>query len=263
MDPLDKTTEPSPVKASPLYSLVIPAYQEEVIIDSSLTRVHQYLVSENLLGTTEVVVVAADGGDNTGLIAKRHSENFPHFQLIEPGDKVGKGRDVRIGMLAASGDYVVFTDADLATPIHYVAQAFERLETQSDVVIGTRDLKTIHTGFRSLLSRATNILTRAIVLPGISDTQCGFKGFTREAAHTVFPQTTINGWSFDIEALALARKYGCSISEITIEGWDDPKLDAGFVGENPIKAALKSLGELFTICYRLRTGKYKGQATTN
>lgn len=243
--------------AEPLYSLVIPAYQEEVIIDLSLTRVHKYLASENLLNSTEVVIVAADGGDNTGLIAKRHSENFPHFQLIEPGDKVGKGRDVRIGMLAARGQYIVFTDADLATPIHYVGQAFEQLESGCAVVIGTRNLKVIHSGFRSLLSRATNVLTRAIVLPGISDTQCGFKGFAREAAQSVFGQTTINGWSFDIEALALARKYGFTISEISIEGWDDPKLDAGFVGENPVFAALKSLRELVHICFRLRTGKYK------
>lgn len=242
----------------PKYTIVVPAFQEESVIEISLSSIHSYLTEQKILDITEVIVVAADSTDRTAQISKDLSVDFPYFQLIEPGRKRGKGRDVRIGMLAARGEYVVFTDADLATPIHHLGVALEKLEGSDDVVIGVRDLRKIHTGYRSMLSRCANKLTRILVLPSISDTQCGFKGFHKSVSEKIFTASTINGWSFDIEVLALAKMNKYTIGEIFIGDWDDPKLDQGFVGENPIKAASTSLWELFVIRYRLTTGKYKG-----
>jgi dolichyl-phosphate beta-glucosyltransferase len=241
----------------PTYSIVIPAFSEEAVIEESLNHVHDFLVTSELMNDTEVIVVAAESSDRTAHIAKELSPKFTFFQLLEPGKKVGKGRDVREGILAARGDFVVFTDADLATPIHHVFHVFEALKQNDDVVIGVRDLSKIHTGYRSLLSRGSNILTRVVILPGISDTQCGFKGFRKETAQKIFSRSIINGWSFDIEVLKLARKLGHKIREVKIDDWDDPKLDAGMVGENPVIAISRSLFELFEIRFRFWLRAYK------
>lgn len=243
--------------ASPQFSIVIPAFEEEAIIETSFEKVRNYLEEQNVLDSTEIVVVVADSKDATAQIAKDASAGFKFFQLIEPGKKHGKGRDVRIGMLAARGEFILFTDADLATPAHHIMPMFDKLKSDSEVVIGIRDLKKIHHGYRSLLSRCTNLLTRMIILPGISDTQCGFKGFRSQCAHEIFSVASIDGWSFDIEVLALARKLKKSIGTVEINDWFDPKLESGLIGENPIKTISRSLIELFIIRMRFWTRYYE------
>lgn len=241
---------------APKYSIVIPAFKEESIIESTLKNIYKLLVESQILEETEVVVVAADGRDDTAVLAKEFASEFNYFQLIEPGPKVGKGRDVRVGMLAARGDYILFTDADLATPAHHIPNAFALLEAGAMVVIGTRKLKTIHDGYRTWVSRSSNVLTRLLILPGVSDTQCGFKAFTKESVKAIFKKSSIDGWSFDVEVIALAKKYEYLIVEMPIDDWYDPKLNTGFLGEHPMKAILKSLKELFVIRYRFWIKKY-------
>jgi dolichyl-phosphate beta-glucosyltransferase len=240
-------------------SLVIPAYKEEKLIDSTLKNVHSYLSSQSLVDKSEVIVVAADGGDDTALIAKKNSHLFPNFQLIEPGPKVGKGRDVGLGIKAAKGSYVFFTDADLATPIDYLRPALTLLESPGvDLVIGSRRLWKIHKGLmRKIVSVSGNWAVRLLLLRRIQDSQCGFKGFTKEAARNLFSRVTINGWAFDMEILAIAKEHNLNIKEIAIDRWFDPKQEAALVGESSIKASLQTLGELWRIRKQRARGYYE------
>jgi dolichyl-phosphate beta-glucosyltransferase len=230
-----------------LYSLVIPAYKEEAILHNTLKEVRRYLRRAKQLGVTEIIVVAANGNDATAQIAKKHKKSFQHFSVIEPGPKVGKGRDVKLGVLAAKGKYIAFTDADLATPINHLSEMWRELEAGKDIVIGIRNLREIHTGYRAAVSVCSNALTRAIVLPGIPDTQCGFKGFRKEIAQTIFNKQHILGWGFDIELLVIARQHRYSISQIEIPDWHDPKLENGLVGESGLSAVISTLLELIKI----------------
>lgn len=242
------------------YSLVIPALKEEPVIGSTLRAVHKFLKKEGVLDVTEVIVVAAEGGDETAKIAHSFSKKFPQFQVIEPGAKVGKGRDVRLGILAARGSYIIFTDADLATPLEHVKLAWDKLEDNADVVIGVRNLRIIHKGYRALVSVAANMLTRVIVLPTIPDTQCGFKGFRRDVAHDIFSTQQIDGWGFDIEVLAIAKKRRYRLEKLFIHNWKDPKLESGLVGESGLKAVTSTLRELLKIRSNLFKGAYNRQA---
>ncbi|MFN8015850.1 MAG: glycosyltransferase [Acidimicrobiia bacterium] len=246
----------SKLSDKPIYSIVIPAYKEEAVIGSSLKTISSFLDENSLKDLAEIILVIAESNDATKEIANELATKFRRFTIIEPGPKVGKGRDVKAGMLASQGKYIVFTDADLATPVYHIKDAFNHLEAGADVVIGKRNLKSIHTGYRSLLSRCSNLLTRSMVLPKIADTQCGFKGFNRNAVNKIFPKCSISGWSFDIEVLVLARQNKLEIEELDINDWSDPKLNAGFVGENPLIAISHSLKELLIIKYRLLRKRY-------
>lgn len=237
-------------------SIILPSYKEANLIADTLKSVHSYLLEKGLHKETEVIVVAANGGDDTASIAKGFERMFEQLLVIEPGPKVGKGRDVKLGMQAARGRSIFFTDADLATPIDYLEPALRVLESgQADIVIGTRNLWRIHKGFmRKTMSVFANWIVRFLLLPGVPDSQCGFKGFTSEAADTCFSRTTINGWAFDMEVLAIARQHNKRINYFAIDRWSDPKLEAGLVGESPIQASIITFKEL----WRIRKQKKKG-----
>ncbi len=247
---------------STLLSIVIPAYQEQKIIGKSLNTLHAYLQKEKLLTKCEVIVVSADGKDKTAQIAKRYAKLFQHFQVIQPGPKAGKGRDVRVGVLASKAKYVLFMDADLATPLHHIRSLLASLEDGADIVIGVRRLTRIHSGVRMYVSIFGNLLSRLILLPRISDTQCGFKGFTRQAAQKIFRVQQINGWGFDMEVLAIGKNWKLRIQEVLIDDWHDPKIEQGLVGESRISAVVNTLTELFIIRIRLLRGVYDAKPTT-
>lgn len=239
-------------------SLVIPALNEEQMIVATLQEVALYLKSEKLLNLTEVIVVAADGGDQTGVLASAHAKLFKHYKVIRPGDRVGKGRDVKLGVEAAHGDYIIFTDADLATPISHLKPMVEKLRSGADIVIGTRDIKTVHeTARRRISSRASNFLIQLLAVPGIKDTQCGFKGFKGSVAQRLFSQQQIMGWGFDIELLAMAQLFHYKIVPMHISDWSDPKGDSGLVGESQTAAMVKTLRELWKVRVNLWRKVYK------
>lgn len=238
------------------YSIVVPAFEEEAVIGWTLDRLAIYLLSCDALEVTEVIVVTADSKDDTAKIVKDRKSHFDHFQFIQPGPKLGKGRDVQAGIMAARGEYILFTDADLATPEWHIMPAFNALEEGSDIVIGVRNLRTIHHGYRVLISLGANILTRILALPSIPDTQCGFKGFTRQAAHDIFEKQTIMGWGFDIEVLVIARKLKLKLKKMPIRDWHDPKIDNGLVGESSWRASVQTLKELLQIRKNRKQGIY-------
>lgn len=238
----------------PSLSIVIPAFSEARYLARSLDALHEFLVARDWLRTTEVVCVTADAEDGTPAIAAAKLRQFPHAIHVNPGPKVGKGRDVRAGMLAATGDVVLFMDADLATPLHHVERFVRKFADDSDidVLIAVRDLRHIHQDWvRSASSQVANQLVQRLLLPGVRDTQCGFKAFRRHCVHELFAPMITMGWGFDFEILGRARLGGHQIVELDVDDWADPKGDEGLVGEVPWQASLRTLRELVRVWYRL------------
>lgn len=242
--------------SSPKLSIIIPAYQESERIEETLDKLADY-IKKYSLKNIEVVVVVADSPDGTASIARAKSKLFEDFKVVDAGPKVGKGRDVRTGIFEATGDYKLFMDADLATPLHHIRAVQEKIDEGADVIIAVRNLSSIHTGLRKIISAAGNFLVQAMLLPGIPDSQCGFKAFSKEAANELFSRQTILGWGFDMEILAIARMRGYKIAQISAPDWSD-KPNGTFEGEVKT-AALETLGELFTIVWRKWRGVYKNK----
>lgn len=233
-------------------SIVIPAYAEAPFIGATLDAVYAFLDERAWLPTTELVIVTADSADGTPAITREALRRFPHARHLEPGAKVGKGRDVRLGMLAATGEIVMFMDADLATPLGHLDAGVQAIEDGDDVVIGARDLDRIHGEWtRSLTSRWANALIQAVLLPGLHDTQCGFKLFRGDIVRELFEPLVTTGWGFDLEVLARARRGGYAIRELAVPDWFDPKGDNGLAGEVQWWARLRTLRDLANITARL------------
>lgn len=243
----------------PELSIVIPTYNEAGRIGSTLKQLANYLKSEKI--NAEVLVVDAQSPDGTVEEVKKYKADFNHFRLIDAGPKPKgkfiKGRQVKQGMLEAKGEYVIFMDADLATPLKYIKDAMHELKSGKQVAICVRDLQKSHKGLRKLVSGTGNLLVQMLLLPGIKDTQCGFKAFSRQASAVVFPAQTIDGWGFDMEVLAIARKRGYSIGLIEVPDWKDIKEGSKISGSSPIKASLQTFGDLINIRWGFLRGRYK------
>ncbi|MDX2092429.1 MAG: glycosyltransferase [Kofleriaceae bacterium] len=235
----------------PRLSIVIPAYAEAMYLGATLATVRAYLVERGRLDTTELVVVTADAPDGTAAIARTELRAFPLAQHVEPGPKVGKGRDVRAGMLTATGDIVMFMDADLATPLAHVETGVAAIEAGDDIVIGTRELARIHRDLaRGLTSRWANAMIQTLLLPGFRDTQCGFKLFARRTVRALFEPLATTGWGFDFEVLARAQMAGFRVRELLIPDWFDPKGDNGLAGEVQWWARIRTMRDLLKVVAR-------------
>jgi dolichyl-phosphate beta-glucosyltransferase len=228
------------------YSIVIPCYQEAKVLRGSLVRIAAYLDDNDLSSDTEVLVCLQGKDDGSKDIFDIERSRFSNIRIIDGGAS-GKGLNVRRGIEASKGNSVIFTDADLATPEYYIKEAFDALEGDADVVIGVRSLRKIHKGYRTIISVMSNIFIRAILLPKIPDTQCGFKGFKRNAADIIFSNSTIDGWGFDVEILYIATLHKMNIQKIKILDWHDPKIDKGLTGQNPLKAISNTFIEVAKI----------------
>lgn len=243
----------------PELSIVIPTYNEADRIRSTLTQLVNYLKKEKI--DAEVLVVDAQSPDGTARIVEEYIKKIKFLRLIDAGPKPGgrfiKGRQVKQGMLEAQGKYVLFMDADLATPLKYIKSAVNDLKIGKQVVICVRDLQTSHQGVRKFVSGAGNLLVQMMLLPGIKDTQCGFKAFSREATRVIFLSQTIDGWGFDMEVLAIARKRGYSIGLIEVPDWEDIKEGSKISGSSPIKASLQTFVDLIKIRWGFLRGRYK------
>ncbi len=201
----------------PLLSLVVPAYNEEGRLPASLARISDYLSSRGQ--PYEVVVVVNGSTDRTAEVAKAAAHRDPNVRVIRTPLR-GKGLAVRLGVLDAQGGRVLFCDADLSTPIEEVVGLADRLDDGYQVVIASREgLGSRRIGepyLRHLMGRVFNGLVRALAVPGIQDTQCGFKAFTRTAARDIFGRQTIDGFGFDVELLYLARRLGYRVREVPV-----------------------------------------------
>jgi glycosyltransferase involved in cell wall biosynthesis len=236
-------------------SIIIPAYREGDRIGQSLDTLATFLRSRKDYGEVEVVVVAS-GGDDTAKVAKTKAKEFKHFQVLDHSERVPKGLGVRYGMIAAQGTYKLFMDADLSTPLDHLDEVVTAMEQGSQVIIGIRHLTITHKGLRKFISQFGNILVQTLLLPGISDSQCGFKAFEASAAQELFSRQRTIGWGFDMEVLKLARKMKYKFAIIDIDDWKDPKA-VGLTGDSSAKVALQVFRDLLIIRINLLLGKYR------
>jgi len=235
----------------PDLTIVIPAYREAKRIGATLTKLADFLRHDAVLRHKhiELIVVAADAHDNTPDVALAHRHLFDDFRLLRPGPKVGKGRDVRYGMLRARGKAVIFMDADLATPLKYLPEFYTRHQQGHDLVVATRNLHRHHPNFwRRLLSNCGNLIFRFASGIWIEDSQCGFKLFSQHAAQTCFRRLSILGWGFDMEILAIAKAQNFQTSTYRIDDWTS--VPDGTFTDSFMSNSLNSLRELGSIFWR-------------
>jgi len=204
-------------------SIVVPAYNEAARIVQPLRCIDRYLRTQAI--RAEVIVVDDGSTDGTAEVVRRLARDLatPVWVVVCPENR-GKGRAVAVGMVQAQGRAVLMSDADLSTPIEELEKLLPHLQNGAQVVIGSRWLPGSRIEVRQpLLRQAMGVvftfLTRLLVV-GASDVTCGFKLFTREAATQIFSRTTLDDWSFDAEALFLARRMGFGIVEVPVR-WRD------------------------------------------
>jgi dolichyl-phosphate beta-glucosyltransferase len=238
------------------YSIVIPAYNEGHRLAATLERVLGYVREQGW--NAEVIVVNDGSRDNTAELARALAARDPALRLVEnPGNR-GKGYAVRNGMLNSRGEIIVFSDADLSSPIEEMPKLLAALSAGADIAIGSRWLRaelqtqrqSLH---RQLLGRIFNGLNRVILGLQFKDTQCGFKAFTRRAAEMILPLQRIERWGFDPEILFLARKFGLRVDEVAVR-W-------GHVGGtriNPLIDGARMFQEMIRIRANDLEGKYDG-----
>ena len=203
----------------PHLSVVVPAYNEEDRIRPSLERLAAYYGEQPY--PWDVTVVSDGSKDATNRIVEEFCTGNPKFRLIAYNPNRGKGYAVRKGVLEATGDWVLFCDADLATPQEETEKLLEHMHHGADVAIGSRPLRESklevrQPWYRELLGRCFNKAVQTLAIKGIDDTQCGFKMFTKNAAQDIFSRCKLDGFSFDFEALMIARDLGYRIDEVPI-----------------------------------------------
>ena len=235
-------------------SIVIPAYNESARLGPTLDRVLDFVRQE--AWDAEVIVVDDGSRDHTADLVRNCARGNPIVRLVQnPGNR-GKGYSVRSGVLHAQGAIVLFTDADLSSPIEEAPKLFAALEAGADVAIGSRwarsELQTQRQPIgRQVMGRTFNALLRIILGLDFKDTQCGFKAFRRGAARALFPLQRVEGWGFDAELLFLARKAGFKVAEV-------PVVWAHEEGSriHPLTDGSKMLLEVLRIRWYALTGRY-------
>lgn len=238
-----------------MYSLVIPAYNESERITASLDKILAYIAQNHW--DAEVLVVNDGSRDNTADVVRQYERRSPIVRLLEnPGNR-GKGYSVRHGMLQARGDVLIFSDADLSSPIYESAKLIREIEKGADVAFGSRwleaDTQTERQSIlRQIAGRVYNLLLRAILGLNYKDTQCGLKAFTREAAEKVFTRQKIERWGFDPELLFIAKKFGMKMVEVPVEWAHDDRSKI-----NPVIDGFKMGMEMLRIRWNGITGRYE------
>lgn len=247
-------------------TIIIPTLNEEKRIGESLDQLAKYL-KEFPTRRVEVLVIDANSPDKTAEVANARAKKFAAFKVLNAGSrppgKSIKGLQVRAGVFEATGAYIMFMDADLATPLKYLKQIFNLIDEQKPVGICVRNLNESHTGLRKFISGFGNFLVQTLLVPGIKDTQCGFKAFEAGAANQIFSRQKIDGWGFDMEILALARKYGHEIVLIDVPDWRDVVEGSKISGHGAAKVALQTFGDLLHIKWGMILGRYRKPSYTH
>jgi dolichyl-phosphate beta-glucosyltransferase len=233
-------------------SVIIPAYNEEKRIKATLLDVDAYLEKQNY--EYEIIVVDNNSNDHTSEVVKKlEATTVQNAKVIKQTIR-GKGAAVMMGIEQAKGEYVMFMDADNATPIAEIEKFWPHLEAGVEVVIGDRYMDQTKVAkqpwYRTILSRGSNLLIQTVLVPHINDTQAGFKAFQTNAAKQIFKHITIYGWAFDMELLAIALKLSYRIKAVPISREEHGGSTV------PASAFIQSLRDLFIIKWNALTGKY-------
>lgn len=216
----------------PRLSVIIPAYNEQDRIGATLQSVSRYLSKQDYAWE---VLVANDGSkDNTAKVVKHFTLQDSRFRILDNKENHGKGYVVKQAMLQARGDVRLFMDADNSTSIDHIEKMWPYFEKGYEVVIGSRRVPgakiAVHQSwYKELLGRIGNLVIQIFAVPGISDTQAGFKAFSAKAAEDIFKRVKDQRWAFDVEALAIARKLKYKIAQIPIYWVNDPKSHVKFI----------------------------------
>lgn len=237
---------------NPYLSLVIPAYNEARRLPATLEKAHQYLEAQSY--SYEIIVVENGSDDNTLEIARHFQREFEHLRVMHENQR-GKGHAVRSGMLIARGEYRFMADADLSMPVDEISRFLPPALEDCDVAIGSREVpgsvRYDEPAYRHLGGRAINFLIRTLALPGLHDTQCGFKCFRSSAAEDLFMNQTMTGWSFDVELLYIARLRGYRIEEVPVHWYyrNESKV-------SPLKDAVRLIVDILQVRTNARRGMY-------
>jgi dolichyl-phosphate beta-glucosyltransferase len=238
--------------AQPLVSVIIPAYNEEKRLPDSLRRVTAFVQTQPY--AVEVIVVDDGSQDTTAAIVEGFAGQYPFVKLIR-NPHGGKGAAVRTGISQGQGEYLVISDTDLAVPIEQLPRFLPPQLDRYDVAIASREVKGARRFdepyYRHLMGRVYNLLVRWIAVPGIQDTQCGFKAFHHQVARHIFPYQTIDGWGFDVEILFIAQHFAYHIVEVPVD-WTygtESKI-------HPVRDTLRMFRELLLVRRNARQGLY-------
>ena len=237
---------------APTLSIIIPAYNEAQRLPESLRQIRAWLAAQPY--TAEVIVVDDGSADDTAAVVRDAMSDWSALSLRAPAHG-GKGAAVRAGALVARGALVAFADADFSMPVGEL----ERLRATAQKLVGIAIASREAPGarrfgepwYRHIMGRVFNRLVQLLILPGIQDTQCGFKCMPREIALALFQQQTISGWGFDVELLAIARRHGFAIREVPIPWF--------YMANSRVRLARDTLNmfrDVLVIRANLRNGRY-------
>jgi dolichyl-phosphate beta-glucosyltransferase len=248
-----------PKSARLFLSIIVPAYNEEARLGETLKRIRGYLDSHPY--ASEIIVVDDGSTDRTREIAAESLRGRPGDRLLSRDVNRGKGASVKEGVAAAAGELILFTDADLSTPIEELDKMLPEIDGGADIVIGSRalnasDIQIRQNRFRELMGKTFNIFVRTCVLDGIRDTQCGFKLFKREAARAVFPSLSTCGFCFDVEALYLGRRLGLRIAQTPVIWRNSPQSKVRI-----FRSSARMIWDLFGIRRRHRQAGKRDKAS--
>lgn len=234
----------------PLLSIIIPAYNEEQRLPYTLEQIFTFLKEQPY--TSEVLVIENGSRDRTLEIATGFAKDYPNLYVFQEKQK-GKGHAVRYGMLKARGEYRFMCDADLSMPVAELKKFIPPVLNGADVAIASREVKGAvrynEPYLRHLTGRIFNNLIRLLVLPGLQDTQCGFKCFRAQVAEEIFPCQTLTGWAFDVEVLFIAQRKGYRIHEVPIHWYFNPDTKI---------SVLKDSWKMFIDLLRIRLNASRG-----
>jgi dolichyl-phosphate beta-glucosyltransferase len=239
---------------APRYSIVLPAYNERERIAGTLDRILAHAAERGW--NAEVIVVNDGSTDDTATIVSQYGQKHPAMRLLEnPGNR-GKGYSVRNGMLHAQGDILLFSDADLSSPIEEADKLFAAIAQGADIAIGSRWIdrrlqirrQPLH---RRIFGRIFNLALRVILGLQFKDTQCGFKAFSRRSAQAIFPLQKIERWGFDPELLYLAKELGFAVREIPV-AWSHRE----GTRIHPLRDGIRMFSELLKIRWYALKGDY-------
>lgn len=221
----------------PSLTIVIPAYNEARRLPPSLERIVAWVRTHPELAV-DVLLVDDGSTDGTAEAARQAVGDRLPLTILRNEPNRGKGYSVRRGMLAAQGAVALFSDADLSTPIEEADRLLAAINDGADIAIGSRGLresniKVHQPWWRESAGRLFGVLTRLVALPGIRDSQCGFKAFRREAAQAVFSRQSLDGWAFDVELLVIARKLGYRIVEVPVHWENSPDSKVQMLRDGP------------------------------
>ena len=242
------------MNGTPELSIVIPAYNEELRLPASLQKIAAYVRERR--PDTEVLVVDDGSVDRTAAVAESWRDRLPRLRVLSNGTNRGKGFSVRHGSLEALGRIVLFSDADLSSPIEEAEKLFAALQTY-DVAIGSRAIdrsliEVRESPFREVAGIIFNKIVRFTLRLPFVDTQCGFKAFRRERCRIIFEQQTIERFGFDPELLYLARHHGLSIKEVPVRWAHSPATKV-----NMLRDSVLMFLDIFVIRWNGIRGRYR------